>query len=117
MLGSRVVLSVFTQPTLLLSALVITVFAILGKVLGCGLGALNLGKKEALMVGFGMVPRGEFVMIIAAVGLGMNAISSNLYTVIISMVMVTTLITPPILRKLVSKNPAERNKLLRDNEE
>ena len=102
-LGSWIDLSVFTQPALLLSALLITVFAILGKILGCGLGALNLGKKEALIVGFGMVPRGEFVLIIASVGLSMQAITPNLYTVIISMVMVTTLITPPILRGLVSK--------------
>jgi Kef-type K+ transport system membrane component KefB len=98
-LGSWIDLSIFSQPTLLWAALVITIFAIIGKLLGCGLGALNLGKKEALMVGFGMVPRGEVGMIIASIGLSMQAITSDLYTVIIFMVMVTTLITPPILRR------------------
>ena len=99
-LGSWVDLSIFAKPALLWAALIITVFAILGKLIGCGLGALNLGKKDALMVGFGMVPRGEVGMIIASIGLSMKAISADLYTVIIFMVMATTLITPPILRGL-----------------
>jgi len=102
-LGSWVDLSIFAKPALLWAALIITVFAILGKLIGCGLGALNLGKKDALMVGFGMVPRGEVGMIIASIGLSMKAISADLYTVIIFMVMATTLITPPILRGFVSK--------------
>jgi len=106
-LGSWIDLSIFSQPTLLWAALVITIFAIIGKLLGCGLGALNLGKKEALMVGFGMVPRGEVGMIIASIGLSMKAITSDLYTVIIFMVMATTFITPPILRKLVKKVRSE----------
>jgi Kef-type K+ transport system membrane component KefB len=98
-LGSLVDLTIFNQPALLVAALIITLFAILGKLIGCGLGAIGLGKKEALMVGFGMVPRGEVGMIIASIGLSMQAITSDLYTVIIFMVMVTTLITPPILRR------------------
>jgi Kef-type K+ transport system membrane component KefB len=102
-LGSWIDLSIFSQPTLLWAALVITIFAIIGKLLGCGLGALNLGKKEALMVGFGMVPRGEVGMIIASIGLSMGVIKSDLYTVIIFMVMATTLLTPPILRRLIFK--------------
>jgi len=99
-LGSWVDLSIFAKPALLWAALIITVFAILGKLIGCGLGALNLGKKDAVVVGFGMVPRGEVGMIIASIGLSMKAITSDLYTVIIFMVMATTLITPPILRGL-----------------
>jgi Kef-type K+ transport system membrane component KefB len=106
-LGSWIDLSIFSQPALLWAALIITLFAVLGKLLGCGLGALNLGKKEALMVGFGMVPRGEVGMIIASIGLSMKAITSDLYTVIIFMVMATTFITPPILRRLVMKERGE----------
>ena len=99
-LGSWVDLSIFAKPALLWAALIITVFAILGKLIGCGLGALNLGKKDAVVVGFGMVPRGEVGMIIASIGMSMKDITSDLYTVIIFMVMATTLITPPILRGL-----------------
>jgi Kef-type K+ transport system membrane component KefB len=100
-LGTRVDLSIFSHPFLLWSALIITLFAVLGKLLGCGIGALNLGGREALVVGFGMVPRGEVGMIIASIGLSMGAITSDLYTVIIFMVIATTLMTPPVLRKLV----------------
>ncbi|HVP35423.1 MAG TPA: cation:proton antiporter [Terriglobales bacterium] len=99
-LGSWVDLSIFTKPSLLWAALVITIFAVLGKLIGCGLGALNLRKKDALIIGFGMVPRGEVGMIIASIGLSMKAITSNLYTMIIFMVMATTLLTPPILKGL-----------------
>jgi Kef-type K+ transport system membrane component KefB len=106
-LGSWVDLSIFAKPALLWAALVITLFAVLGKLLGCGLGALNLGKKDALMVGFGMVPRGEVGMIIASIGMSMKAITSDLYTVIIFMVMATTLITPPILRGLAKNVRSE----------
>ncbi len=108
-LGSLVDLTIFNQPALLVAALIITLFAILGKLIGCGLGALNLGKKEALVVGFGMVPRGEVGMIIASIGLSMQAITSDLYTVIIFMVMITTLLTPPILRRLVFKRSENAN--------
>ena len=106
-LGSWVDLSIFAKPALLWAALIITVFAILGKLIGCGLGALNLGKKDAVVVGFGMVPRGEVGMIIASIGLSMKAITSDLYTVIIFMVMATTLITPPILRGLTKNVRSE----------
>ncbi|MDH4222693.1 MAG: cation:proton antiporter [candidate division Zixibacteria bacterium] len=107
-LGTWIDLSIFSQPQLLWAALIITIFAVSGKLLGCGLGALNLGSKEALIVGFGMVPRGEVGMIIASIGLRMGAITSDLYTVIIFMVMATTLMTPPILRKLVMRKPEEK---------
>lgn len=106
-LGSWIDLSIFAKPALLWAALIITLFAILGKLIGCGLGALNLGKKDALMVGFGMVPRGEVGMIIASIGLSMKVITSDLYTVIIFMVMATTLITPPILRGLTKNVRSE----------
>jgi len=106
-LGSWVDLSIFARPALLWAALIITLFAILGKLIGCGLGALSLGRREALAVGFGMVPRGEVGMIIASIGLSMKAITSDLYTVIIFMVMATTLITPPILRGLTKNVRSE----------
>jgi len=108
MLGTWVDLSIFNQPALLWAALIITLFAILGKLLGCGLGALHLGGKDALVVGFGMVPRGEVGMIIASIGLSMKAITSDLYTVIIFMVMATTLFTPPILRRIVLRKSEEK---------
>jgi Kef-type K+ transport system membrane component KefB len=102
-MGTQVDLSVFTRFNLIGAALILTVFAIAGKLIGCGIGAIGLGLKEASLVGVGMVPRGEVGMIVASIGLGMGAISSDLYSIVIFMVVVTTLLTPPILAQMIHK--------------
>lgn len=86
--------------------LAITVVAILGKILGAGLGA-KLGKfswKESLQLGIGMVSRGEVGLIVATVGLQANLLLPDLYSSIVGMVLITTLITPPLLRAAFAKN-------------
>jgi Kef-type K+ transport system membrane component KefB len=101
-MGTQVNLTVFTQFNLIGAALILTMFAILGKLLGCGLGALGMGWKEASLVGVGMVPRGEVGMIVASIGLTMGVISTDLYSIVIFMVIATTLLTPPVLAKMIS---------------
>jgi Kef-type K+ transport system membrane component KefB len=103
-MGTQVDLSVFTKFNLIGAALILTLFAIAGKLIGCGLGALSLGWKEASVVGVGMVPRGEVGMIVASLGLGMGAISTDLYSIVIFMVVATTILTPPVLAKMIAKN-------------
>ena len=102
-MGMQVDLSVFTHLNIIGAALILTLFAILGKLLGCGLGALPLGWRSASLVGVGMVPRGEVGMIIASLGLSMGAISSDLYSVVMFMVVATTLLAPLILRRMIIK--------------
>lgn len=102
-MGTQVDLSVFTRFNLVGAALILTVFAILGKLIGCGLGALSLGWKEASVVGVGMVPRGEVGMIVASIGLGMGVISTDLYSIVIFMVIATTILTPPVLAAMISR--------------
>lgn len=80
--------------------LAVSVVAILGKIIGSGLGA-RLGKfewKESLQLGVGMVSRGEVGLIVATVGLQENLLNPDLYSAIVGMVLITTLITPPLLR-------------------
>jgi Kef-type K+ transport system membrane component KefB len=115
LMGSQVDLSVFTKFNLVGSALILTVFAILGKLIGCGLGAVRLGWKDASLIGVGMVPRGEVGMIVASLGLGLGVISTNLYSIVICMVIVTTLLTPPVLAKMISSMRSKR--LERESEE
>lgn len=103
-MGMHVDLSVFTQVNIIGAALLLTLFAILGKLLGCGLGALSLGLRDASIVGVGMVPRGEVGIIIASIGLSMGAIGADLYSVVIFMVVATTLLTPPVLRRMILKS-------------
>jgi Kef-type K+ transport system membrane component KefB len=115
LMGSQVDLSVFTKFNLIGSALILTVFAILGKLIGCGLGALRLGWRDASLIGVGMVPRGEVGMIVASLGLGMGVISTNLYSIVIFMVIVTTLLTPPVLAKMISSRRSK--KIAQESEE
>lgn len=87
--------------------LIISVAAILGKLLGAGLGA-KLGRftwRESLQIGIGMVSRGEVGLIVAKVGLDQGLLSSELFTAIVGMVLITTLVTPPMLRAAFSHKP------------
>jgi Kef-type K+ transport system membrane component KefB len=80
--------------------LALSLAAILTKVIGCGVPSKFLGfsTKDSLIIGFGMVPRGEVAMIIALIGLSQNLINQNTYTAIILMSLFTTVIPPLILR-------------------
>lgn len=94
-------LAVFLEPILLLTAL-----AVLTKVIGCGAAALlaKLKALEAAIVGFGMTPRGEVALIIASIGLTTKILNASEYSIIASMALLTTLITPPILQALIARN-------------
>ncbi len=82
------------------TAIVISLLALVSKVLGCGLPMLGEGVSTAIKVGVGMMPRGEVALIVALIGLNMKAISQQAYAVIIFMAGITTLIAPPLLRYL-----------------
>lgn len=79
---------------------VFIVMGFLGKVIGCGVGARLSGfeGRKALQIGFGMVPRAEVAIIIANLGIKMELIGQNELAAVILMVLVTTLITPSLLK-------------------
>jgi Kef-type K+ transport system membrane component KefB len=85
--------------------LVIVIIGVLGKMLGSGLGALLGGftRLESLQLGAGMVSRGEVGLIVAAIGLQEGYVQPADFSAVIGMVIITTLITPPLLRSLFSK--------------
>jgi Kef-type K+ transport system membrane component KefB len=96
-------------PADFLFAGVIILGAVGGKVIGCSLGARLGGfdNRLSLRLGFGMISRGEVGLIVASVGLTGGLIGQNIYGVMVLMVLVTTLITPPIL-KLIYRNEKEK---------
>jgi len=102
-MGANVNLAVFSRLDILGSALILTFLAIAGKLLGCGLGAMKFNLKEATLVGIGMVPRGEVGIIVASIGLGLGAVSGDVYSIVIFMVVVTSILTPPVLRMLLGR--------------
>jgi Kef-type K+ transport system membrane component KefB len=109
-IGAQVNLTGINLEVLLLSALVIAV-AIVSKLVGCGLPATIFlrDKSRAMRVGIGMISRGEVGLIVAGIGVSSGVLSSNVYTAIIIMVAVTTVITPVWLKKAYSKEPANTN--------
>lgn len=89
----------------------ICLVAILAKVGGCALGALPAGFKplEALRVGVGMISRGEVGLIIAGIGEASGIISPTVFSVMVVMVLVTTLVTPPALKLVFPAGPDHAN--------
>jgi Kef-type K+ transport system membrane component KefB len=88
-------------------AMMITVLAIVGKLIGGSLGARPMGRTSALIVGVGMVPRGEVGIIVAAAGLGAAAISQGLYASVVVMSIATSVLAPSILGRLFQAKAAE----------
>lgn len=85
--------------------IVITILAVLGKILGSGLGSYlgGFNRHESIILGAGMVSRGEVGLILASVGVANELMSPALFTIIIGVVLLTTLITPPMLRYLINR--------------
>ncbi|MEK6690779.1 MAG: cation:proton antiporter [Nitrospirota bacterium] len=81
---------------------VLLIVAILTKVVGCGVTSKIVGynKTESLIIGFGMSPRGEVAMIVALIGLTSKIIRQDIYVSIVLMSLMTTIITPIVIRKL-----------------
>ncbi|MNV56116.1 High-affinity Na(+)/H(+) antiporter NhaS3 [compost metagenome] len=78
----------------------LTVIAILTKLFGGGLGARLTGfnNHSSLIIGSGMISRGEVALIIAATGLQSGLLQQQYFTSVIIVVIVTTLVTPPLLK-------------------
>jgi Kef-type K+ transport system membrane component KefB len=109
-IGAQVNLTGVNLDVLFLSAIVVAV-AIFSKLVGCGLPAMMFlrEKSKAMKVGIGMISRGEVGLIVAGIGVTSGALSSNIYTTVIIMVAITTLITPVWLKKAYGKEPAVAN--------
>ena len=80
--------------------------AVVSKILGSGLGARLAGftNIESLQLGAGMTSRGEVGLIVASVGIAEGLINPEIFAVIVGVVIVTTLLTPIMLRSLFAKN-------------
>ena len=101
LMGMRVDLSVMTDVRVLALAAVLTVMAIVGKQ-ACACGAWGPGL-DRVIIGLGMVPRGEVGLIFANIGLGLvvrgeRLVDAATYSAIVVTVMLTTLATPPALK-------------------
>lgn len=110
MMGMSVDLTAFASVNVLAFAGVVTLAAILGKQV-CSLGVLEKGVNR-IVVGIGMIPRGEVGLIFTGIGAslavaGRPVFSSDVVSAMVVMVIVTTLVTPPILKALLVRGHQE----------
>ena len=96
--GANVELSELGTMWALATLTIVTVLAIVSKIAGCGIGAWSIGKRSALIVGVGMVPRGEVGIIVASLGLHAGIFNQTIYAIIIAMSLLTSVIAPPALK-------------------
>jgi len=90
--------------------LLLSVVALLTKFIGCALPAklMGIGLKDSLIIGTGMIPRGEVAMIVALIGLSQDLIQQDTYSVLVLMSLLTTIIPPLILRNAFYRNQAKK---------
>ena len=107
-IGAQVDLRGVNLEVLYLSGLIVAI-AIITKLVGCGLPAMIFlkEKSKAMRVGIGMVSRGEVGLIVAGVGVSSGALSTDVYTTVIIMVALTTIITPIWLKVAFKKDVLE----------
>ncbi len=81
------------------------VVAIVSKIFGAGLGARLAGfnNRESLQLGVGMMSRGEVGLIVATLGVSQGLLSAQVFSGVVGVVIVTTLLTPPALRQLFAR--------------
>ncbi len=107
LMGMKTDLAAFADPHVLGLAAALTVAAIVGKQ-ACSLAVGRRGR-DRLSIGIGMVPRGEVGLIFADIGLaltlgGQPVISPSIYSAVVAMVVLTTMVTPPALAWSLSRN-------------
>jgi Kef-type K+ transport system membrane component KefB len=109
-IGAQVDLRAVDLNILMLSGVVIVV-AIVTKLFGCGLPAMLFlkSKKQGMRVGIGMISRGEVGLIVAGVGVTAGILTSEVYSTIVIMVAVTTIITPIWLKMEYRKEQKSGN--------
>jgi Kef-type K+ transport system membrane component KefB len=112
-------LTVLKSPALAALTFGLVLIASVGKFAGAFLGGAigRLSRRESLALAVGMNARGSTEVIIASIGLSIGALSQNLYTMIVTMAVLTTSAMPPTLRWALSRvplRPGEKERLERE---
>jgi len=107
LMGIQVRLEAFADPSVMGLAAGLTVAAIIGKQI-CGLGVLEK-NLDRLSIGIGMIPRGEVGLIFASIGKNMKVIGDAAFSAVVIMIIVTTLITPPLLTMTLKRKDARQH--------
>jgi len=104
-IGMKLNIAIFVSWEVVLLSLVVIALAILTKFIGCGVGALGMGRRRAIQVGVGMIPRGEVGIVVAQIWLALAAVSDAVYGVVLAMSVITTIAAPPLIKAAFSREP------------
>jgi Kef-type K+ transport system membrane component KefB len=107
-IGAQVDVTGLLEPMAIVLLLAVTAVAVATKFLGSFIGAISMGVRRAVLVGWGMVPRGEVGIVVAGLGLQIGVIGGSMYSVVVAMAIATTLLVPPFIPRLVrwAENPS-----------
>lgn len=92
---------------ILVFALLLVVFAVISKIIGCGLGGklCRMSNHQALVVGIGMVARSEVALMVAQKGIAAGMIDPVILPAIVLSIIASALVTPILLKTAISKGP------------
>lgn len=105
LMGLQVKLETFSDLRVIVLAVVLTLAAIVGKVAA---GWACRKPLDKLSVGIGMMPRGEVGLIFASIGKGLGVVNDAVFSSVVIMVMLTTLLTPPLLKVTLARSDRRR---------
>ena len=97
MMGAHLDPRAFLSPNLLFLILFVSVIAVASKMLGAALACWKESWKTRIQIGVCMIPRGEVGIIVGLIGLSLHTITHEIYTVVLAMSLLTTVVTPPLI--------------------
>lgn len=105
--GLRVDLRALADPVVLAVGALSLAVAIMGKFVGAAIGGrlAGMGRWESLSLGAGMNARGAIEIVVATIGLGLGILTAEMYTIVLAIAIVTSLMAPPLLRFTLGRTP------------
>ncbi len=110
MMGAHLDPRTFLDLRLVMLVLVISAVAVVSKMLGAGLACWKEDLRTKIQIGVCMIPRGEVGIIVALIGLSLQSITKEVYTVVLGMSLLTTIVTPPLIVVAFRKGRRRRRK-------
>jgi Kef-type K+ transport system membrane component KefB len=104
-IGLELELGQYTELSVLVAVVLVTLVAVATKLIGAYAGARGMSRSEALFVATGMVPRGEVGIIVAGIGIEVGALADETFAIIVGMAILTTVVVGPVLRALAPRLP------------
>jgi Kef-type K+ transport system membrane component KefB len=110
MMGAHLDPRTFLNPRLVMLVLVISAVAVASKMIGAVLACWKEDWRTRIQTGVCMIPRGEVGIIVALIGLSLQSITKEVYTVVLGMSLLTTIVTPPLILMAFQKGRRKRPK-------